>query len=202
MEATEEPRRSPPGQRSQIRSFVYLAWPALVAWGLTLVLVARPEGPSVVLFLFLLGVFLAVPAFGVIALVYAVLAAMAKVPTKVRMLACAANLASVAFPLLVVPSVHSLLAFSSEAIALGQCKALHDKAMIWKMIHRQPFNSLEEMVAPLRPEDEENFLDAVPDDPWGHPYVLEINGNVPRVRSFGPDGRKGTKDDIVFPGAD
>ncbi len=134
-----------------------------------------------------------------IALVYAVLAAMANAPTKVRMLACAANVSVVVLALLVMPGYRSLLAGGSQAIARGQCKALHDKVIMWKMIHRQPPNSLAEMVAPLRPEDEENFLEAVPDDPWGHPYVLEVNGKQLRVRSFGPDGKKGTDDDIVYP---
>jgi hypothetical protein len=164
---------------------------------LTLVFVARPEGLSLAHFLVLLGVFLAVYAFGVIALVYAVHTAVATAPTKIRLLACAANL-SVVLLLFWGPSFRSLFTFSPEDIARAHCRDLHYKAATWKTIHRKPPDSFDEMVAPLRPEDGENFLEAVPDDPWGHPYVLEVNGK--RVRSFGPDGKKGTEDDIVYPG--
>ena len=145
-----------------------------------------------------LGILLAVGAFCLIALVYAVVAAIANVPTKIRLLACAANL-SIVVLILVMPTSRSLLAGGQTRIAETQCKTLHDKAMMWKMIHRKVPNSLDERVAPLRPEDEENFLEAVPDDPWGHPYVLEVKGKQLLVRSFGPDGKKGTDDDIVYP---
>jgi hypothetical protein len=80
-----------------------------------------------------------------------------------------------------------------------QCKSLHVKAMMWKRINRKPPDSLDELVAPLGQGDEEDFLESVPEDAWGNPYVLEVNAEELRVRSFGPDGRKGTKDDIVYP---
>lgn len=189
----------PAGQRSQTRSFVYFAWPALAAWGLALVFVARPEGHSDVHVLVGLGVILAAGGFGVVTLVYTVVAAVANAPTKIRLLACAANL-SVVVLLLWAPSFRSLITPPGpETIARVQCRTLHDKAMIWKMIHRKPPNSLDEMVAPLRPGDEEDFLEAVPNDPWDHPYVLEVNAKELRVRSFGPDGKKGTEDDVVYP---
>ena len=196
VEATEEPRRSPSGQRSQTRSFVYLAWPALVVLGLTLVLV---EGHRYFDLFVRLGVVLAVGACGAIALVYAVLATMANAPTKVRMLACAANVSVVVLALLVVPGYRSLLAGGQTLIAETQCKTLHDKAMMWKRIKGKPPSSIEEMVAPLKDGDDENFLDSVPDDPWGHPYVLNREGTKIRVYSWGEDGKEGTDDDIVYP---
>jgi hypothetical protein len=82
----------------------------------------------------------------------------------------------------------------------AQCKRLHDKAMTWKMVNRKPPDSLDAMVAPLRQGDEEDFLESVPEDAWGNPFVLEVNAEGLRVRSFGPDGKKGTEDDIVYPG--
>ena len=43
--------------------------------------------------------------------------------------------------------------------------------------------------------------DAIPLDPWGHPYVYEFPGKMNPsgydVRSAGPDGQLGTNDDIV-----
>ena len=44
-----------------------------------------------------------------------------------------------------------------------------------------------------------NFI-YVEDDPWGNVYVLETQGKRRLVRSFGPDGKRGTADDIVWPG--
>ncbi|MHC4164914.1 MAG: type II secretion system protein GspG [Planctomycetota bacterium] len=83
-------------------------------------------------------------------------------------------------------------------LAEVRCKTLHDKAMIWK-VNRKPPDSLGEMVAPLREGDDEDFLDSVPDDPWGHPYVLKREGTKIRVYSWGEDGQEGTDDDIVYP---
>jgi len=39
--------------------------------------------------------------------------------------------------------------------------------------------------------------DLVLDDAWGHPIEVEVSGNTIRFRSLGPDGKKGTDDDIV-----
>ncbi len=43
--------------------------------------------------------------------------------------------------------------------------------------------------------------DAIPADPWGHPYIYEFPGKVNPtgydIRSAGPDGQAGTADDIV-----
>ena len=84
-------------------------------------------------------------------------------------------------------------------LARTRCRELHDKAMMWKRIHRKPPDSLAEMVAPLRQGDDENLIDSVPHDPWGHPYVLRREGPRIRVHSWGEDGQDGTDDDIVYP---
>lgn len=43
--------------------------------------------------------------------------------------------------------------------------------------------------------------DAIPADPWGHPYVYEFPGKVNvsgyDIRSMGPDGQANTADDII-----
>jgi hypothetical protein len=39
--------------------------------------------------------------------------------------------------------------------------------------------------------------DLVIDDGWGHPMDVEVSGTDLRFRSLGPDGRRGTSDDIV-----
>lgn len=52
------------------------------------------------------------------------------------------------------------------------------------------------------PNGKAPLLDAVPDDPWGHPYIYTIDpgreGKGPSVRlaSRGRDGILGTEDDI------
>jgi hypothetical protein len=86
-----------------------------------------------------------------------------------------------------------------NVIADMQCWSLHGKAMMWTVIKPKAPSSFDEMVAPLRADDDENWLDSVPVDPWGKPHVLEIGTEGLRVRSFGPDGKKHTVDDIVYP---
>ena len=103
----------------------------------------------------------------------------------------------------VAVAVCSLLAcsyhgFDPAATAKAQCRTLHNKAMHWKMIKRKPPDSLDEMVAPLTQRDDENFLESVPEDPWGNPYVLVRDGKKFHVYSWGEDGQRGTKDDIVY----
>jgi len=84
-----------------------------------------------------------------------------------------------------------------NVIADMQCSSLHGKAMMWTLIKLKPLSSLDEMVAPLRADDDENWLESVPEDPWGNPYVLESSTEGLRVRSLGPDAKKHTADDIV-----
>ena len=49
----------------------------------------------------------------------------------------------------------------------------------------------------------EAYLESVPDDPWGRPYVLELlGGRQFRIVSFGPDGAEGTQDDVKWPKRD
>jgi len=100
---------------------------------------------------------------------------------------------------LVGPEVWRMFGFGQTSIAETKCKSLHDQAMIWKMISRKPPDSLDEMVAPLQQGDDANFLESVPEDPWGNPYILERDGNKIRLYSWGADGQEGTEDDIVYP---
>ncbi|MHC4491743.1 MAG: type II secretion system protein GspG [Planctomycetota bacterium] len=100
---------------------------------------------------------------------------------------------------LVGPEIFRMLGFGQASIAETKCKSLHDQAMIWKMINRKPPDSLDEMVAPLKQGDDANFLESVPEDPWGNPYILEREGSKIRIYSWGDDGQEGTEDDIVYP---
>jgi len=56
----------------------------------------------------------------------------------------------------------------------------------------------------VQPRDAQNwhqYLDAIPKDPWGNPYIYECPGkHMPNsfdISSSGPDGRPGTEDDIT-----
>ncbi len=62
--------------------------------------------------------------------------------------------------------------------------------------------SLNDLVT--QPRDAQNwhqYLDSIPNDPWGHPYVYTFPGkhraNSYDLMSVGPDGRAGGDDDIV-----
>ena len=41
-----------------------------------------------------------------------------------------------------------------------------------------------------------NYFDAIPTDPWGHGYIIARGTRDYVVYSSGPDGLKGTRDDI------
>jgi general secretion pathway protein G len=99
---------------------------------------------------------------------------------------------------LVGPEIWRMLGFGQHSIAQTQCKELHDKAMLWKTINRKPPDSLDEMMAPLRQGDDQDFLDKIPEDPWGNSYVLERDGSKLRIYSWGEDGQEGTEDDIMY----
>ncbi len=63
-------------------------------------------------------------------------------------------------------------------------------------------NALQALVtAPADAKNWHQYLDAIPLDPWQHPYVYECPGkhltNSYDLFSVGPDGRAGTDDDIV-----
>jgi hypothetical protein len=84
-------------------------------------------------------------------------------------------------------------------LARSRCKELHDIVMLWKTTNRKPPESFAEMVAPLRPGDDQKFMESVPEDPWGRPYRLSRKGKEIRIYSLGEDGRRGSDDDIVYP---
>jgi general secretion pathway protein G len=96
------------------------------------------------------------------------------------------------------PKIWALLGFGQESIAETKCKDYYESAKMWKTINKKFPDSLEEMEAPLRAGETENYL-RVEDDPWGNPYVLERDGRRIRVVSWGPDGEEGTEDDLMYP---
>jgi general secretion pathway protein G len=58
------------------------------------------------------------------------------------------------------------------------------------------------MVRPAAVTNWTQYMEAIPSDPWGHPYIYIFpNGkdsNTFSLSSGGPDGRLGTVDDIVY----
>ena len=42
-----------------------------------------------------------------------------------------------------------------------------------------------------------DYVNEIKNDPWGNPYELEVTGKRFRVISRGPDGQKGTGDDVT-----
>jgi general secretion pathway protein G len=58
------------------------------------------------------------------------------------------------------------------------------------------------MVRPAAATNWTQYMEAIPIDPWGHPYIYifpgEKDSNTFGLSSAGPDGRLGTKDDIVY----
>jgi general secretion pathway protein G len=44
----------------------------------------------------------------------------------------------------------------------------------------------------------EQYLDKLPDDPWGSPYFYALEGNRPVITSAGPDRRLGCESDDIW----
>jgi hypothetical protein len=80
--------------------------------------------------------------------------------------------------------------------AKRMCSNYHSAARTWLWVRRKYPDSLEAMEAPLRAGDDKPFI-KVEADPWGNRYALEVTAEELCIRSFGPDGKKGTEDDIV-----
>ena len=98
---------------------------------------------------------------------------------------------------LVGPRIWSMFGFGQISIAEAKCKEYYDAVKTWHMVKKQYPTDLTEMEAPLKPGEEE--FTRIDDDPWGNPYVLEVEGRRIWIRCFGPDGDEGTEDDIVYP---
>ena len=63
-------------------------------------------------------------------------------------------------------------------------------------------NSLNDLVNP--PDGLNSFLKGVPKDPWGHPFQYKLKGSGAEpfeIISVGPDGQKGSKDDVRAKGS-
>lgn len=82
-------------------------------------------------------------------------------------------------------------------IAEKRCKQYYDAAKLWRLMRKRYPTSLEEMEAPLRP-GEDPYLKIVL-DPWKNAFWLEANDGGIRVCSAGPDGARGTDDDVCYP---
>ena len=88
------------------------------------------------------------------------------------------------------------------AIARFGCKLHHGNVASFLRSKKRMPTDLKEAAqggfADLFPPPPDGFEDLT-DDPWGNPYQLKVEGQGFSIRSFGPDGKKGTADDIVFP---
>jgi len=82
-------------------------------------------------------------------------------------------------------------------VAETWCKRYHDAVRARARFDPTAPTTLDELARPVEPGGDP-WVDVV-DDPWGHPYVLEIAGTGFRVRCCGPDGVAGTEDDIACP---
>ena len=103
----------------------------------------------------------------------------------------------VVIAIIAAPRLMRLLFRGKPWIAVCQCKEYYDAANHWQRTKGRAPDSLEEMEEPLNKGDVD-FI-RVEDDPWGNLYVLEIKIEGLLVRSFGPDGKRGTADDITYP---
>ncbi len=72
--------------------------------------------------------------------------------------------------------------------------------MYWAQNRKLP-TSLDAL-AEVDPRTGEAWLESIPDDPWGNPYVYTpLSGKKFKIISYGADGQEGTEDDVVWPKA-
>lgn len=83
------------------------------------------------------------------------------------------------------------------------CQLIFSSLKMWKLEHGAYPATLDELDKPsdLFPPDPDGTEEPLSSkrDPWGNLFVYELEDGEPRVTSRGPDGKRGTKDDIVHP---
>jgi hypothetical protein len=80
------------------------------------------------------------------------------------------------------------------------CQIHHSQAKVWEVVEGKPPETLGEMDASAPPGEGDSSRVAA--DQWGNDYWLQKGENGLRVWSRGPDGEKGTADDICYPPKD
>ncbi len=100
---------------------------------------------------------------------------------------------------LVTPNVMGALDRADRSRGKTQLAMIANAVRNYYIAHRRLPASLEELTEP-DPEIGGSFMESIPNDPWGTPYELEIEGRERfRVRSYGKDGAPDTEDDIIWP---
>ncbi len=107
--------------------------------------------------------------------------------------------------LLLILSVPMLVTFGFEhsGISFLRYKSIHAYPDRWRIKQKIDiligtlvrYNAMEPRPAVTLEELEGRYIKKVPVDPWGRPYYLDLVGET--IGSCGPDGKRGTKDDIA-----
>jgi hypothetical protein len=84
-----------------------------------------------------------------------------------------------------------------RAAARSRCKEYYDLCQTWRVLRGKLPGSLKELEGELNPGD--GPFAKVEDDPWGHAYLLRLDGTRPVIVSAGADGAEGSADDIRYP---
>jgi general secretion pathway protein G len=96
-------------------------------------------------------------------------------------------------------NVFQALGKSDVGRAETQMKAFQQSIDQYYFQHRKIPSSLEAL-SEVDPQTGEAYMDSIPMDPWGQPYVLKnLTGRKYQILSFGKDETEGTEDDIVWP---
>ncbi len=105
---------------------------------------------------------------------------------------------------LVGPNIWKALFSSTRATVEMQQKNFSTSINMYYLDKRQLPNSLQDLTSPSE-KDNEPFIEAIPQDPWGSDYDYQIVNRQKRefeIRSAGEDKILGTEDDIVYRSAD
>jgi hypothetical protein len=88
---------------------------------------------------------------------------------------------------------------TDEGCARTQMYSFGSALGMYRHVHDDLPSTLQELTE-VDEVTQEPHIDSIPLDPWGHPYEFRrLAREEYRIVSYGPDGQKGTADDITSP---
>lgn len=100
---------------------------------------------------------------------------------------------------LVGPNVFRAIGEADRNRAEQQMNSFEGSINMYYMRNRKLPSSLEALTE-VDPKTGEAWMNNIPMDPWGNPYMYTpLSGKKFKILSFGEDGQEGTEDDVVWP---
>jgi general secretion pathway protein G len=100
---------------------------------------------------------------------------------------------------LVGPNVWRALTQATKDTATQQMANFGQAIDMYRATNKRFPSSLQDLLQE-DPQTGENYIKAIPKDPWDNEYEYKVlNNKKYQIRSFGEDGQEGTEDDLIWP---